>query len=259
MRLFLATLFIAQFLIAQDRGRLPDGRAFRTDTDGNQVVDYIAELETTVDALTQQIIALEDKLAGATCPKCPEQVIQEPVSCEAEINLAVQQALERSSSEISRVEKTANESRKEIELLRAELERERTRARALDSQVSSLRASMRAPEELSITSPVVLNRSEPNVSPALVSLRGTVLTEINRLKGRLSKRDALFKGGNVSAGVVKIKSTEARTNTGKTLDDLRVEASASKTLRELADIRRGLYQIREIIESDIRDAERLIR
>lgn len=259
MRLFLATLFVAQCLIAQERGRLPDGRAFRTDTDGNQVVDYIAELETTVDALTQQVIALEDKSAGATCPICPEQVIQEPVSCEAEISSAVQQALARSSSEISRVETTASESRKEIELLRSELERERSRARTLDSQVSSLRASMRAPEELSIPSPAVATKSEPNVSPALVSLRGTVLTEINRLKGRLSKRDALFKGGNVSAGVVKIKSTEARTNSGKTLDDLRVEASASKTLRELAEIRRGLYQIREIIESDIRDAERLSR
>ena len=74
---------------AQELGRLPDGRAFRTDTEGNQVVDYIAELEATVDALTKQVIAYED--AGAskitTCEPqaCTPQVIKEevrvPVDC----------------------------------------------------------------------------------------------------------------------------------------------------------------------------------
>lgn len=42
-----------------ERGRLADGRAYRTDNEGNQLVDYIAELELNIDTLTNQVKALE--------------------------------------------------------------------------------------------------------------------------------------------------------------------------------------------------------
>lgn len=45
------------------RGRLPDGRAFRTDGEGNQLVDYIAELEVQTEALERRIYGLEEELA----------------------------------------------------------------------------------------------------------------------------------------------------------------------------------------------------
>lgn len=50
-------------LLAQDpqRGRLADGRAFRTDLQGNQLVDYIAELEVNIEALERQVKGLEDE------------------------------------------------------------------------------------------------------------------------------------------------------------------------------------------------------
>lgn len=41
------------------RGRLADGRAYRTDAEGNQLVDYIAELELNIDTLNNQVRALE--------------------------------------------------------------------------------------------------------------------------------------------------------------------------------------------------------
>lgn len=44
------------------RGRLPDGRAFRTDSQGVQIVDYIAELELTIEALNRRIQGLESEL-----------------------------------------------------------------------------------------------------------------------------------------------------------------------------------------------------
>lgn len=44
---------------AATRGRLPDGRAFRVDAQGNQLVDYIAELELSVEQLTRQVHGLE--------------------------------------------------------------------------------------------------------------------------------------------------------------------------------------------------------
>jgi len=45
------------------RGRLPDGRAFRTDEQGNQLVDYIAELEVNAEALQRRVHGLEDELS----------------------------------------------------------------------------------------------------------------------------------------------------------------------------------------------------
>lgn len=52
------------------RGRLPDGRAFRTDAQGVQIVDYIAELELSIDALNRKIEGLENELEHAERGDC---------------------------------------------------------------------------------------------------------------------------------------------------------------------------------------------
>lgn len=44
------------------RGRLPDGRAYRTDAQGVRIIDYIAELELSVEDLSRQIQDLESEL-----------------------------------------------------------------------------------------------------------------------------------------------------------------------------------------------------
>lgn len=44
-------------------GRYPDGTAFRTDEQGFELADHVAELEVTVDDLRKQVRALEDELA----------------------------------------------------------------------------------------------------------------------------------------------------------------------------------------------------
>ncbi len=61
-----------------DRGRLADGRAFRKDAEGNQLVDYIAELELSVEALNRTVSSLEDDIserdrAIAGLSKCAQQ------------------------------------------------------------------------------------------------------------------------------------------------------------------------------------------
>jgi predicted nucleic acid-binding Zn-ribbon protein len=71
---FLTTSMVGFFVLAisalpspshakdEERGRLADGRAFRTDGEGNQLVDYIAELEVTAEALQTQVQGLESEL-----------------------------------------------------------------------------------------------------------------------------------------------------------------------------------------------------
>jgi chromosome segregation ATPase len=48
--------------VPSEKGRLNDGRAYRTDGDGFKIVDQVAELEVTSDDMRRQIIALEDEL-----------------------------------------------------------------------------------------------------------------------------------------------------------------------------------------------------
>lgn len=43
-------------------GRLADGRAYRTDAEGNQLVDYIAELELSIEGLNRRINSLDLEL-----------------------------------------------------------------------------------------------------------------------------------------------------------------------------------------------------
>lgn len=62
----LALVFILNLKLAHSedpaKGRLADGRAYRTDTQGNQLVDYIAELEMQIDGLNKRIAGLETEL-----------------------------------------------------------------------------------------------------------------------------------------------------------------------------------------------------
>ena len=60
---FVVVVSFPVLLSAQDtRGRLPDGRAYRTDAEGNEIVDYIAELEVLNEALNRRIQGLEGEL-----------------------------------------------------------------------------------------------------------------------------------------------------------------------------------------------------
>ena len=62
--LLIVILACSSSLLAQDEpknGRTADGRAYRTDKEGNQLIDYIAELELEVDGLSRRVHGLEDE------------------------------------------------------------------------------------------------------------------------------------------------------------------------------------------------------
>lgn len=62
---FVGVLVLSLSVVAEEspRGRLADGRAYRTDESGTQLVDYIAELEVNAEAMNRRIVGLEDELA----------------------------------------------------------------------------------------------------------------------------------------------------------------------------------------------------
>ena len=80
-------LLLPLFAQADEKsGRLPDGRAFRVDANGDRLVDHLAELEVQVADLERQVATLESALkakgksipAVAPLPEAPKQV----ASCE---------------------------------------------------------------------------------------------------------------------------------------------------------------------------------
>lgn len=73
------------------RGRLPDGRAFRTDSQGVQIVDYIAELELSIEALNRRVQGLEDELQecnenGGNQGGAKKEVIEKDIFAEQSTN-----------------------------------------------------------------------------------------------------------------------------------------------------------------------------
>jgi hypothetical protein len=59
----LALVAVSNLHAQSEKGRLPDGRAYRTDDEGLQLVDYIAELEVSVEDLKRRVVGLEDEVA----------------------------------------------------------------------------------------------------------------------------------------------------------------------------------------------------
>lgn len=100
----LLSVFSAHESLSQSEpssGRMADGRAYRTDSQGVVMVDYIAELELETDSLRRQVQGLESELEEfrastvsdrkieapamqkVACPTtvCPEKICPAPVAC----------------------------------------------------------------------------------------------------------------------------------------------------------------------------------
>lgn len=126
--LSLSLLFALSFsLMAQERGRLPDGRAFRTDSNGAEIVDYIAELELINADLKERIIGLENELderARLLKKDTPSQFVAEK-QCDDKKLAQIQQQLtqeqgrsNRLQSQLSEIKLAYQSQEKDLETLR---------------------------------------------------------------------------------------------------------------------------------------------
>lgn len=116
------------------RGKLADGTPFRTDSEGNQIVDYIAELENSVDYLNQRVISLEDELKSkqdslerisssktASSKFQERDIVDRSDQLPAFPNSAEIEAKRNLESKLAKAEGLNNELREELEILGAKL------------------------------------------------------------------------------------------------------------------------------------------
>ena len=202
LSIVVALAALPQLTLAQERGRLADGRAYRTDSQGNQLVDYIAELEVTVATQERQIQGLSDELERAnsiikhssfqkgTSQQLGERDLLQPESAGSVTPTNVEQPVVDCADEVSQYEKLLAAERsawKETELtwrrenrkykdkvasyqlalasLRSELDRKKAAALASSKVIEPKKsATTEAGEELFAEAP---DLQAPQVKPIL--------------------------------------------------------------------------------------------
>ena len=161
-------------------GRTADGRAYRIDSEGNRVIDYIADLEMNVDSLNRQVQGLESELQekiqiiermrdGQICESgIQERDLQEnntsyadtnyvwngsPANCDEEIKTAQAQLK-------AQCERSDTLRRNEITALQAKLAAQQGESSMLQAQIQSSRQQLSAAEEDKLRKELVSTNTE---------------------------------------------------------------------------------------------------
>lgn len=251
------TLFVNAFA-EDDRGRLTDGRAFRTDAQGMQLVDYIAELEVTIDELKRRVHGLqyeveekEDiisalKRNGGTTPSIVEKdlLTQKAANEILAVPLIKQQcpapepcpdSFKRGGGDCSQAVSSA---KKEVALLTKEREQLQKTLTARNEMLSSYKKlvaknSQHADSQVPLLQSQLLQKEEE--SQTLLASLGKVRAELEATKEKnkqvVSKLDALRDGCQVyqeEMGLLNAKLTDENTELREQFAELQKELATSK-------------------------------
>ena len=255
--LFFLTLSVSVFA-EDDRGRLSDGRAFRTDAQGMQLIDYIAELEVTIDELNRRVHGLqyeveekEDIIAalkrhGGSRPAIVEKDLLAQNTAKEILAVPLKQrqcpepepcpdSFKRGGGDCSQAVSSA---KKEVALLtneRAQLQKTLTARNEMLSSYKKLVAKNAQNEDsqVPLLQSQLLQKQEE--SQTLLASLGKIRTELEASKEKnkqvASKLDALRDGCQVyqeEMGLLNAKLSDENTILREQLEDLQKQLAASK-------------------------------
>ncbi|MCB0318635.1 MAG: hypothetical protein KDD56_07745 [Bdellovibrionales bacterium] len=262
LKVFVLMLALSGISVAEDtakRGRLPDGRAYRVDAAGNELVDYIAELEVTNDALKQRIIGLEDEV------KEKVEAIDR-IKETGEINPQVEERnlLAVGNQEISGSESKAVEHNQELEKensqLKTELAESKSKIVELQAELISLKKSVQ--QDASSKSAALENKYlEPKASLRrsyafsvdLEPLRKDLL-EVERL---IQQRDRALDAYLDTGKPVGVAPQTPVSSRGLNPQTIKARLKAKLSAKEANKIRQDLLEIRSLMKDDIALLKRL--
>ncbi|RIL09433.1 MAG: hypothetical protein DCC75_06520 [Proteobacteria bacterium] len=266
------------------RGRLPDGRAFRTDAEGVQLVDYIAELELNIDSLNRRVYGLEDEvkakqeiisrletgraaaspalkerdmLAEAVLAEAPVEKQPEPVGRQVPVPDDCQPKLAAVSQEVDalraslEVEKQIKD--KEIAELNGQLANLKLNLQQNEARSSELSAKLL--EKTAQTQPVLQHDTKAGLSMAklraLESIRGQLNTDLNQARGRLRTRDKMIASYNSKERAVGLKFVRPISSRGYSIDEVAGKMEGAKSVYELNTFAKDIREIEAKIQDDI--------
>jgi chromosome segregation ATPase len=120
------------------RGVTSEGKPYRVDSEGNEIVDYIAELEVMNENLQKRIFGLQDELKGCSVKAAPVAAAPVQKDCTSE----VQRAVERETASL--IEAQGKLSAR-VTTLQDTLARNEAETRQQEELLRSARASLNAP------------------------------------------------------------------------------------------------------------------
>lgn len=286
---FMPTALLAE---SGERGRLADGRAFRTDSTGIQLVDHVAELELTIESLTRRLEAAENEIkhkesllaqhvqsvaapdlgslaADNNCPPqpqfvCPEQdlsQLQEKLATSERINATLQDQKEKDGIWF---EQTLAARDQEIAALKVQM-RSRDEKPSQVTQVKGFglsdnaRAALQLANQREIKVPAESrhSNSEGPQSVDVATFKKTLKQELAKTQALLKERDELFSRFSTSGNSIQIKPSSAHSGNNRTVDQLQKDLEGEQSTRILSMMSREIADIGRQVAEDIELVKRV--
>jgi hypothetical protein len=240
----LALSSINSVLMAEEsRGRLSDGRAFRTTSDGIQLVDDLAEMQLTVETLNRRLQAAENEIkhkdkiilsleqSGSqtdaslpiNCPPAPKLICPDTINDSSSIT-----DLTSGSGEITSVRNELAKSKNQIDILSAQKEKDslwfEQTITARDQEISQLKAKLVSTDQQLLALKGIQNSSSKDSARA-----GLAVPEI------ISPKRAAKQNAAINAEEAQLKPESAKSLRTKALKELAL-------IKELSQQRDQVYK-----------------
>jgi len=240
--------FASPISAAPLRGRLPDGRAFRTDAQGVQLTDYIAELELSVEALNKKILELERKVDECEAPEDRIGVIEKDVLTGKVIcptTAAVQAKLQKSDEKIAQLQ---------IELLQA-----RQKSLILENTPMTATNNLSAEEKINALTAELKAAQIKNQASKITHKpvnKNSVRSAYHHLQALIAKRRTAYQRYTLKNHNVNFELTPTRTR-DYDLETLRVAIDKTNDQKSLQQLGQAVSDITKKVEDDLALISRL--
>ena len=270
--ILLAVLLVTPSLARSDdgeseRGRLPDGRAFRTDVAGNEIVDYIAELEVSIEQLNRRIYGLEEEVktrdsmlaripAEKSCPppvEVKERSIKEPPTVEIVKPVVPDARYTECQSRLEGLLSMLEDQKGALSKLQSSVTSLEQRNDELARELSTAKSVQRVERVAQVTKSDQEARASLSYqrSSILDTTRARVVTEINQVAALVSQRDDEFRKAFQQINSLRVAPTKAVGPSGLDVHSLRTLAASAQGLQEITKLRREAQTIARKMKDDL--------
>ena len=244
-QIILVFLLLISFLAEaeeSERGRLADGRAYRTDSAGTQLVDYIAELELTVEEKERTIVSLKNELKKLKSTKIESPIIERDLVSDFPQNEALsykEQLLEK-NKEIKKLKETIDSFRYEIEVYQLREKQNKDLKFIKDTQAN--------PYIVQESTKIIKTRNS-----AFSQLSSNLNISYNNLVNKVKQRDDLFRQYNNSKQkkVLAFKLSSLKTKNNKNYSSIKTDIDRAENFSQLSEIQKELLTLTKVVNSDI--------
>lgn len=261
----LATLFFSGLVVAEqpERGRMPDGRAFRRDVKGTEVIDYIAELEVGIEELQRRVGGLEGEVRDkqTALDRCSGGEKMQPAqipakSAPSETLGELHQTISSQEQEIQRLKLLVQEKEKQATqvqtIQKSKISVVPVKKTEQDQDVqqkreSGPRASFRRALAPSINVQQEILRRDRHSANALIKI----------IQKKSEERADIFQTYHQNNPAVQFTETPLVAKSNRSLKDIQGQLSIARSRKQIALVQKDLQELKNILTEDIALIQRM--